>query len=151
MIIEGMLSSLQGKFVEVDLDSTKPFSTVSNIEVYSGEFGYCTELIIKINDVEKFSKSKFISKIEKLGNSMVVVDDKDILKLHIHTVKPGEILFETANLTNQLMDIPQSQIDHIKTGQVILANWFFHDELDWFLCLAVKLGRNLGYSKWVRK
>ncbi len=92
MIIEGMLSSLQGKFVEVDLDSTKPFSTVSNIEVYSGEFGYCTELIIKINDVEKFSKSKFISKIEKLGNSMVVVDDKDILKLHIHTVKPGEIL-----------------------------------------------------------
>lgn len=92
MILEGMKSFIDGQFVEVDMSSTKPFTLVNDTEVYSGEFGYCTELIIKINDVKKFVKNKFVSQMEKLGNSMVVVNDEDILKIHIHAIKPGKVL-----------------------------------------------------------
>ena len=92
LIFEGMKSALEDKFIQIDMESTKPFSTVNNTEVYSGEFGYCTELIIKINNLEKFSKNKFVSQLEKIGNSMVVVNDKEILKLHIHTITPGKVL-----------------------------------------------------------
>ena len=92
LIFEGMKSALEDKFIQIDMDSTKPFSTVNNVEVYSGEFGYCTELIIKINNLEKFSKNKFVSQLEKIGDSMVVVNDKEILKLHIHTITPGKVL-----------------------------------------------------------
>ncbi len=92
VILEGILSYLKGKFIEIDLESTKPFSVVNNSEIYSGEFGYCTELIIKIKDVKKFSKNDSIKWLEKKGNSIVAVVDKNILKIHIHTIKPGDIL-----------------------------------------------------------
>lgn len=93
MILEGMLSFFEGKFVEVDLELTKPFSVIESTEVYSGEFGYCTELIIKLNNPEKFIKDKFVKEIEKLGGtSMVVVNDEDMLKIHVHIDKPGKVL-----------------------------------------------------------
>ncbi len=92
MILEGMKSAIDGVKVEIDLNSTKPLMIASNTEVYSGEFGYCTELIIKINDLSKFVKNKFVSQIEKLGNSMVVVNDGNLLKLHVHTTTPGKVL-----------------------------------------------------------
>lgn len=93
MVLKGARHALkEGKAIEVDFSSTRPFTTVSNTEIYSGEFGYCTEVIVQIKNLEKFSKDKFVSQIEKLGNSVVVVNDNDILKLHVHTVKPGKIL-----------------------------------------------------------
>ncbi len=92
MILEGMKSAIEGNKVEIDLNSTKPLVIASNTEVYSGEFGYCTEVIIKLNEPDKFIKNKFVSQIEKLGNSMVIVNDGNLLKLHIHTITPGKIL-----------------------------------------------------------
>lgn len=92
MILEGMKSAIEGNKVEIDLNSTKPLVIASNTEVYSGEFGYCTEVIIKLNEPDKFVKNKFVSQIEKLGNSMVIVNDGNLLKLHIHTITPGKIL-----------------------------------------------------------
>ncbi len=92
MILEGMKSAIEGNKVEIDFNSTKPLVIASNTEVYSGEFGYCTEVIIKLNEPDKFIKNKFVSQIEKLGNSMVIVNDGNLLKLHIHTITPGKIL-----------------------------------------------------------
>lgn len=92
MILEGMKSAIEGTKVEIDLNSTKPLVIASNTELYSGEFGYCTELIIKLNEPEKFTKNKLVSQLGKLGNSMVIVNDGNLLKLHIHTITPGKIL-----------------------------------------------------------
>lgn len=92
MILEGMKSATEGTKVEIDLNSTKPLVIASNTELYSGEFGYCTELIIKLNEPEKFTKNKLVSQLGKLGNSMVIVNDGNLLKLHIHTITPGKIL-----------------------------------------------------------
>ena len=80
MILEGMKSAIEGTKVEIDLNSTKPLVIASNTEVYSGEFGYCTEVIIKLNEPDKFVKNKFVSQVEKLGNSMVIVNDGNLLK-----------------------------------------------------------------------
>lgn len=99
MVLKGAKYALkEGKAIEVDFSSTRPFTTVSNTEIYSGEFGYCTEVIVQIENLEKFSKDKFVSQIEKLGNSVVVINDNDILKLHVHTVKPGKILNNSQKL-----------------------------------------------------
>lgn len=92
MIIDGMLSYLQGHLIEINLEDTQQMQFISDSEIYSGEFGYCTELIIKINNVKKFNKDEFIKNAEKLGNSLVVVQDEEILKIHIHTTKPGKVL-----------------------------------------------------------
>lgn len=128
LIFEGMKSALEDKFIQIDMESTKPFSTVNNVEVYSGEFGYCTELIIKINNLEKFSKNKFVSQLEKIGDSMVVVNDKEILKLHIHTVTPGKVLnigqkigefltVKIENMTEQANHTKSNVIDNHNTNK----------------------------------
>lgn len=99
VVLQGARHALaEGKPVEVDMSSTKPFSVISNTEIYSGEFGYCTEIIVQIENLDKFSKNKFVSQIEKLGNSVVVVNDNDILKLHVHTEKPGKVLNDCQKL-----------------------------------------------------
>ncbi|SYV96832.1 dihydroxyacetone (glycerone) kinase, DhaK2 subunit [Mycoplasmopsis edwardii] len=65
---------------------------LSDTEVYEGEFGYCTEVLIDLNEPEKFDREAFVKKVEKKANSLVVVSDDNILKVHGHTLKPGEFL-----------------------------------------------------------
>lgn len=65
-----------------------------------GGFGYCSEIILKIGaridpaDKEKkpFNFSKFKSDLEQMGDSLVCVQDEDLVKVHLHTFKPGEFL-----------------------------------------------------------
>lgn len=92
MIVEGMLSYLKGSPIEIDLEKTQQLKFISETEIYTGEFGYCTELIIKLKTQSKFNKNDFTSLMEKNGNSLVVVQDQDILKIHIHAINPGKIL-----------------------------------------------------------
>lgn len=60
------------------------------------EFGYCTEFIIEL-DSDKAAKNNFSEEmlkqqLVKLGDSLVVVHDEDIVKVHVHTLVPGEAL-----------------------------------------------------------
>ena len=59
------------------------------------EFGYCTEFILRLGpDAEKkpFVEKRFTGVLNSHGNSLVVVKDDDIVKVHIHTLEPGSIL-----------------------------------------------------------
>lgn len=57
------------------------------------EFGYCTEFIIETNKTESEGLG-LKTAIEKLGDSMVFVQDDDLIKVHIHTNNPGVALEE---------------------------------------------------------
>lgn len=66
----------------------------------SEEFGYCTEFILRLapkgGEAEvgkrEFKESKFKSILDSHGDSIVEVKDDDLLKVHIHTKHPGNIL-----------------------------------------------------------
>jgi len=94
VIFEGMLKALKGEPVKIsnDVDSSRSMSLglVDN-EVFDGEFGYCTEFIIELKSKEHFHKDKFEKAISRFGNSLVVVTDDEIVKVHIHTKKPGNV------------------------------------------------------------
>ncbi len=92
LILEGILLSLKGKQVQISEEEANMQQYTGELEIYDGEFGYCTELILKLVDVSKFNKSEFIKGLSKLGNSAVVVQDEEVVKIHIHTLKPGRIL-----------------------------------------------------------
>ena len=56
------------------------------------EFGYCTEFILKIAGGENkrpFQEKRFANVLNSQGNSIVMVRDEDLVKVHIHTLKPG--------------------------------------------------------------
>lgn len=92
IILEGILQSFKGKPIKISLEEAQMQQFTGELEIYDGEFGYCTELILKLKSVLKFNKTEFIRGLSKLGNSVVVVQDEEIVKIHIHTLKPGRVL-----------------------------------------------------------
>lgn len=91
-ILEGMNAYLIGQPIEAkettSLDSYNPALDIDN-----DEFGYCTEFIVRLNDEYKdFDENRLKNKLAKIGESLVVVKDDDIVKVHVHTLKPGDAL-----------------------------------------------------------
>jgi len=92
LIIDGMYLALQEQPVQlVDIDESDYQAASRVLEVESDEFGYCTEFIISMteeNDVEDEIKTQ----LAYLGDSIAVVQDEDIIKVHVHTLTPGDAL-----------------------------------------------------------
>lgn len=94
-IAEGMLYCLsQGKTIELsEKQQEVSQSGVSHTEGENIKFAYCTECIVEKSFKGK-SAFEFKTAVEKLGDSMVIVDDDEIVKLHIHTNNPDIVLGE---------------------------------------------------------
>ena len=93
-ILEGMYKALIGKFVERG-EATSVVEETAAKGVDSDEFGYCTEFILRLGPAEEkkpFIENRFKDILKSRGNSIVVVRDADIVKVHIHTLNPGQIL-----------------------------------------------------------
>lgn len=98
-VVKGCLEGLQGKEVRLsaaeDGQSSGPAVPVdkSQIETASIKFGYCTEFII--NTEREFTEEEehgFKAYLEELGDSIVVVADEDVVKVHVHTDHPGQAI-----------------------------------------------------------
>ncbi len=61
------------------------------------EFGYCTQFLLKLADQDNlqgkkaFNEKRFKAVLEAHGNSIVFIHSDDLVKVHIHTMKPGNI------------------------------------------------------------
>lgn len=95
-VMEGIFDALSGKEVEFTLEVPKPAERVAtgaandSISTADIKFGYCTEFIIMLEkhyDMEE--ELKFKAYLESIGDSIVVVSDDEIVKVHVHTNDPG--------------------------------------------------------------
>lgn len=95
LVLTGFMAGLQGDRVEfVDVTGGAQTNAGTNLEGKE-EFGYCTEFIIRLNPslIEKFSEDQLKKELSLIpGESIVVVQDEDIVKVHVHTLKPGNAL-----------------------------------------------------------
>ena len=91
-VLEGFNSALKGTVIELDTSIEQVEGVQSDLE--NEEFGYCTEFIIRLNEntLSKFSEEAFRAKLALLGESIVVVQDEELVKVHVHTLTPGEAL-----------------------------------------------------------
>ena len=94
--LEAMLSSLQGEDVVVPegfgSDEAKEQAAFSDFDTEDITFTYCTEFIIdRENDKDPEQLRAFL---DSLGDSLVLVDDEEIIKVHVHTNDPGKALHE---------------------------------------------------------
>ena len=95
-ILEAMLSSLQGEDVVVPegmaTDEPKDQANFSDFDTDDITFAYCTEFIIdRENDKDPGQLRAFL---DSMGDSLVLVDDDEIIKVHVHTNDPGKVLHE---------------------------------------------------------
>ncbi len=57
------------------------------------EFGYCTEFMVKFdNDKKSFTEENFRNDLSEHGDSLLVIADESVVKVHIHTEHPGDVL-----------------------------------------------------------
>jgi len=92
-IVKGMIDGLKGVFYQDHSEESDYKVDLTHIEHVQGEnFGYCTEFIMQIDKMNEFNQKDFIEMIQPLGDSLVVVQDENILKVHIHTKTPGDAL-----------------------------------------------------------
>lgn len=97
-IFEGMRFALDGNVIERnEATASNPTNsfTMAGASLEEEEFGYCTEFIMSLgpDSVKKpFNEKRFTTILGSHGNSLVVVHDEDIVKVHVHTLNPGGIL-----------------------------------------------------------
>lgn len=98
IIFNAMLETFKsGKIVEPKSISDKPTVTVESFSATVGEydaeitFTYCTEMLITKSEGCDDS-SKLRAYLETIGDSVVVVEDDEIIKVHVHTNNPGKAL-----------------------------------------------------------
>lgn len=113
-VLEGALYYLEnGKAVECDkkqqTEDQKADTAQQSVDVKDIKYIYCTEFIVEKRDMS-VNVLNFKRAIEKTGDCMLVIDDDDIVKVHIHTNNPGFVL-ENAVKLGTMINI---KIDNMK-------------------------------------
>ncbi|GAE24206.1 dihydroxyacetone kinase family protein [Halalkalibacter wakoensis JCM 9140] len=105
-IYEGFLAVLKGEELsdvspvdEVSMDNLvkmEHHNAQSHMATEDIEFGFCTEVMVRIEDdkIRKhpYVESDFREELSQIGDSLLVVSDDDLIKVHIHAEQPGEVL-----------------------------------------------------------
>ena len=92
-VFDGMMDALEGKEVDYSIEGAvaeaKPVKISAQTEAEI-KFGYCTEFIIMLEkEYNMDTELDFKAFLESIGDSIVVVSDDDIVKVHVHTNDPG--------------------------------------------------------------
>ena len=98
-VVKGALDSLQGKEIDYSIETpekqpaAETGSTSYNIEAQAAQeikFAYCTQFLIMLEKpISTRQETEFKEYLESIGDSIVVVADDEIVKVHVHTNDPG--------------------------------------------------------------
>ena len=107
-VLEAFSDSLSGKVdesqdyvpddAEMDsmIDAAHHQSVQGQLDPNDIKYGYCTEIMVRIGDGKlvdhKFDYDTFYDYLAKLGDSLLVINDDEIVKVHVHTEHPGDVM-----------------------------------------------------------
>ncbi len=128
-IIEGMVMALEGQILsESELSNLvvgkqSEYIGAHNLGEVDIKYGYCTEFIVQLFNHETFDQNSVREPLEQMGDSLVVVTDEDLLKVHVHTNQPGVALtlaqkfgelktIKIENMRSQHSNIMSDEHDH---------------------------------------
>jgi uncharacterized protein len=118
VILEGMRDALLGKPVPLLASKASTGHVQAGLE--NEEFGYCTEFIVRIapENLDDFSELALRESLSNLGDSIVVVQDEDIVKVHIHTLTPGDAM----NLAQRHGEFVKIKIENMQEQHAALMD-----------------------------
>ncbi|WP_438317494.1 DAK2 domain-containing protein [Sporosarcina sp. FA9] len=104
-VYEGFLACLKGEALpeKRDVESLDDLINAEHRRSIQGFmntediiYGYCTEFIVKFESektaVHSFEESNFRQELSQFGDSLLVISDEDVAKVHIHSEEPGDVL-----------------------------------------------------------
>ncbi|WP_295728230.1 DAK2 domain-containing protein [uncultured Limosilactobacillus sp.] len=81
------------------------------------KYGYCTQIMVRIGRgkqvTQKFDYDTFYNYLAKLGDSLLVINDDEIVKVHVHTEHPGKVL----SWGQQFGDLQTVKVDNMRWQQ----------------------------------
>ncbi|WP_445488326.1 DAK2 domain-containing protein [Niallia sp. 03133] len=105
-VYEGFLAELKGEQLPDTVKAVVSMNELVNAEHHKNvhsyintediEFGYCTEFMVRL-EIDKlenraFSEEDFRQQLSQYGDSLLVIADDELVKIHIHSNQPGEVL-----------------------------------------------------------
>ncbi len=97
VILEGAYDALMGKEIQgaaaADNKASAVETPAAGQDAEAIRFGYCTEFIIDLtNPVSESEVTSFRKYLESMGDSIVLVPDPELIKVHVHTNDPGKVI-----------------------------------------------------------
>ncbi|MCM3237765.1 DAK2 domain-containing protein [Heyndrickxia oleronia] len=125
-VYEGFLAELKGEALPNESTISFSMNEMVSAEHHKNaqsfmntediEFGYCTEFMVKFEEDKlkkhPFSEEKFRNELSRFGDSLLVVSDDELVKVHIHSEQPGEVLTfgqQYGNLINMKIENMRQQ------------------------------------------
>ena len=156
---QGLLEVLKGAFdgymgKEIDMNFEKPAHAVMSKPMSAEEsdikFGYCTEFIIMLEkEFPEKEEKAFKEYLLSIGDSLVVVADDEIVKVHVHTNAPGDAI-QKALTYGQLsnMKIDNMRLEHherlIKDAEKVAAQQAKAEPEKEVGFISVSVGEGMG-------
>lgn len=123
-IYEGFLAALKGEELPEASDADNKMEEMINAEHHKVTqdfmdtqdivYGYCTEFMVKLEDEKlkqyPFDETAFRNELSEWGDSLLVVSDDDIVKVHVHAESPGTCL----NLAQQYGSLINLKIENMR-------------------------------------
>lgn len=130
-IYEGMLRAMRGETTADDAPEQATMEELVHVEHHNIqgdmnpediEFGYCTEVMVRFSD-DKTNESPYVEEdfrntLSQYGDSLLVVSDEDIIKIHIHAEHPGFIM----NEAQKYGDLIHVKVDNMRDQHAALSN-----------------------------
>ncbi|WP_294974651.1 DAK2 domain-containing protein [uncultured Leuconostoc sp.] len=144
-VLQAFYQVLSGNFDEADLKTPDNAELEQMVkELHAGaqansyldprsiEYGYCTEVMVQIAKGttydHEFDYDTFYHHLSQLGDSLLVINDDEIVKVHVHTENPGEVLRWGTHFgslvkvkVDNMRDQQQAVIDAQRTEEAQLA------------------------------
>ncbi len=103
LVYEGFLAEMKGEDLPDQPSALPSMDDLVNAEHHKAvqghintediEFGYCTEFMVKFEEGKQpFNEEKFRQDLSQYGDSLLVISDEDVVKIHIHSEQPGECM-----------------------------------------------------------
>ena len=117
-VLEGFLSAIKGEVIALTEPEEAKENAIADFDNIVDDdeeaFGYCTEFVMKLMpEVEgkiPFDQNTLKEFLLSIGVSVVLVSDEDIVKVHVHTYKPGEV-FNFAQQYGEFLTIKVENMD----------------------------------------
>ncbi len=108
VVLEGLLFHLRGEALPEDAGGISAWADLSSIHQADDDFyGYCTEVLVQGRGLDAGAIRKRVS---ELGTSVLVVGDEALVKVHVHTTRPGSVL----DLATELGELVKVKVDNMQ-------------------------------------
>jgi len=98
VFFRGMMEGMRAENVQITATTIEPaeeqvsFAALANFSTEEITFGYCTEFFINVQNFSENSEDGYKAYLETMGDSIAVVSDDEIVKVHVHTDHPGTVM-----------------------------------------------------------